>query len=83
VSALSKFLSKENEPVRLYLYGVAFAVLALLGAVGVLTGSVAVAVGGVVAAALIVPAVPALRSKVTPVPASEVLESSPENHEDI
>lgn len=68
MNALSKFLSKENEPVRLYLYSVGTAVLVLLGAVGVLTGSLVVALGGVLVAALMVPTAAALRSRVSPVP---------------
>ena len=71
MNALSKFLSKENEPVRLYLYSVATAVLVLLGAVGVLTGSLVVAISGVLVAALMVPTAAALRAKVSPA-ASEV-----------
>lgn len=67
MNALSKFLSKENEPVRLYLYSVGTAVLVLLGAVGVLTGSLVVALGGVLVAALMVPVASALRDKVSPV----------------
>ncbi|MFC0623820.1 hypothetical protein [Kribbella deserti] len=68
MNALAKFLSKENEPVRVYLYGVATAVLVLLGTVGVLTGSVVTAIGGVLVAALLVPTAAVLRDKVTPYP---------------
>ncbi|MFB6726799.1 hypothetical protein ACFCV3_41910 [Kribbella sp. NPDC056345] len=68
MNALAKFLSKENEPVRRYLYSIATAVLVLLGTLGLVTGSVATAIGGVLVAALLIQVTPVLRSKVSPVP---------------
>lgn len=64
---LSKFLSKEEEPLRRYLYGVGVVVLALLVTLGVLTEEVAFSIGAVLSAALLVPAVEVARRKVTPV----------------
>lgn len=61
------FFSREGEPVRRYVYGVAVALLALLVTLGVVTGEAATAVGGFLAAALLVPAAELVRSKVTPV----------------
>ncbi len=82
MNALSKFLSKENEPVRRYLYGIGTAVLVLLGTLGLLTGSVVTAVGGVLVAALLVPTAAVLRDKVSPYPGpdeDEALDTVPED----
>jgi hypothetical protein len=55
---------QESEPVRLYLYGVAAAVLAALVALGVVTGEQAAVWGGVAAAVLAVPVTEGVRSQV-------------------
>jgi hypothetical protein len=55
---------QESEPVRLYLYGVAAAVLAALVALGVVTGDQAALWGGVIAAVLAVPVTEGVRSQV-------------------
>jgi hypothetical protein len=60
------FFSKDGEPVRRYVYGVAVALLALLVTLGVVTGEAATAVGGFLAAALLVPTAEIVRSKVSP-----------------
>ena len=60
----------QREPVRVYLYGVVIAILALLVGIGVLTATVSVLVAGVGAAILAIPATAAIevaRSKVSPV----------------
>lgn len=56
-----------REPVRMYLYTVVGAIVALLVGVGVVTAAVAPLILGVAAAALAVPVVEAARAKVTPV----------------
>lgn len=53
-----------SEPVRLYLYAVAAAVLAALVAYGVLTGEQAAIWGGVAAAVLSIPVTEGVRSQV-------------------
>jgi hypothetical protein len=54
----------QSEPVRLYLYALAAAVLAALVGYGVLTGEQAALWAGVAAAALAVPVTEGLRSQV-------------------
>jgi anti-sigma factor RsiW len=54
----------ESEPVRLYLYAVAAAVLAALVCYGVLTTSQAAIWGGVAAAVLSIPVTEGVRSQV-------------------
>ena len=61
---LTKFLSKEEEPLRRYVYGVGVGVLTLLVVLGVITDEVAYAIGGFLSLALLVPAVEVARSKV-------------------
>lgn len=67
IEIVMKFLSPETEPLRRYVYGVLILVLGFLVTVGVLTDTVALGLGGILAAALLVPAVEFARSKVTPV----------------
>lgn len=57
----------QNEPVRLYLYGLVTPALTLLVTLGLVSGHVASAVAGIAAAALLVPAGISLRKRVTPV----------------
>lgn len=57
----------QREPVRVYLYTVSLALVALLVATGVLTAGVAPLVLALVATVLAVPAVEVARSKVVPV----------------
>ena len=57
----------RNEPVRLYLYGLAAALTAALLVFGLVDGNAAAAIMGVASAALAVPAVETARSKVSPV----------------
>lgn len=64
VSALVAYL--KREPVRLYLYAVALAVVALLVVLGVLSASIAPVVLALVAAVLAVPTTESLRARVTP-----------------
>lgn len=54
---------KAAEPVRLYLYGVASAILAAAVVIGWLTETAALALGGVVTAVLLAPAVEAARAR--------------------
>jgi len=61
---MPSFLSAETEPLRRYIYSVAVAILGLLVLLGVVTDDLAFAVGGVLAVALVVPAVEVARSKV-------------------
>ncbi len=53
-----------TEPVRLYLYGVALATLALLSGVGVLTSTTAPLVGALVVAVLAIPTTEVTRASV-------------------
>lgn len=53
-----------TEPVRLYLYGVAVATIALLIGVGVLSSSTGALVGGLAVAVLSVPVVEVTRASV-------------------
>lgn len=57
----------QNEPVRLYIYGLVAPVLALLVGLGVVSGDVATSIGAIAAAVLLVPAGALLRRRVTPV----------------
>lgn len=57
----------SREPVRVYLYGVVVAAVALLVGVGVVTSALAPLVLAVAAAVLSVPVVEATRRSVTPV----------------
>jgi hypothetical protein len=56
----------QREPVRVYLYTVAAAVLGLLVAYGVLTDSLAAVWAGVAAAVLSLPVTEGVRSQVSP-----------------
>jgi hypothetical protein len=56
----------QREPVRVYLYAVAAAVLGLLVAYGVLTDSLAAVWAGVAAAVLSLPVTEGVRSQVSP-----------------
>lgn len=68
VNALKRW--NELEPVRLYLYGVVLAGIALAVTLSLLTAEEALAWGAFGAAVLGVPAVEVARSKVTPVSGS-------------
>lgn len=57
----------RSEPVRVWMYGVLVAILALLVGTGVVTGALAPLIMGVITAVLAIPAVEIARSKVTPV----------------
>lgn len=69
---------QELEPVRLYLYGVTLAGIALAVALSLLTAEEALAWGAFGAAVLGVPAVEAARSRVTPVAREDVLSAHEE-----
>lgn len=56
----------NNEPVRLYLWGLVAPVLALATTYGFVTGDQAVGFGALAAAALAIPAAAAVRSKTRP-----------------
>lgn len=57
---------KATEPVRLYVYGVGLAVLALLAGYGLVTARTVPLWVGVLTALCLAPAVEAARAKVTP-----------------
>lgn len=57
----------QNEPVRLYIYGLVAPVLALLVGLGIISGDVATSIGAIAGAALLVPVGALLRRRVTPV----------------
>lgn len=57
----------HEEPVRVYLYSVAVAVVALLLALGIVSGSLVPVILSVVSALLAVPGTESLRSRVSPV----------------
>lgn len=59
---------KAAEPVRLYLYGVLLAVLALLVAYGVLTAELVPVWVALVTAAVLAPGIEKARASVTPTP---------------
>lgn len=59
-------MSLLDEPVRVYLYGVGVAVVALLVGLGVVTEDIAPLILAAVAAVLGVPAVESARRRVTP-----------------
>jgi hypothetical protein len=61
----------QREPVRVYLYAVAAAVLALLVAYGVLSDSLAAIWGGVAAAVLSLPVTEGVRAQVSPAGAGQ------------
>lgn len=65
------FLNAANEPLRVYIYGVAVAVLALLVGLGVIDAELSDAISVLVSAALLVGGVERARSKVSPVTATE------------
>ncbi len=66
----------SREPVRVYLYGVVGAIVALLVGVGVVSSGVAPLILAVVTAVLAVPAVEAARAKVTPVDTLELTDTT-------
>lgn len=72
MNKIKKLLAEE--PVRMYLYGVVAAVVALLVGVGVITAAVAPLILAVAAAALAVPAVETARAKVKPLAKLEASE---------
>lgn len=77
---LNRFLSKDEEPLRRYVYGVGVVILALLVTLGVITDDLSKAIDAILVAALLIPGVEVARSKVSPaveVPASEQVEPEP------
>lgn len=58
---------RDREPVRVYVYGVAAAIVMALVAFGLVSGDQAVAVIGVAAAVVAVPAAESARARVVPV----------------
>lgn len=61
-----KFLDKENEPVRRWLYGTLVAVAGVLMAYGILTSETVIVWTALLEAVLVVPFVESARAKVRP-----------------
>ena len=66
MSIIKRFISKENEPVRRYIYGVTVAVVALLVVLGFITNQVGLSIGGVATALFLIPTTEVVRNRVTP-----------------
>lgn len=66
---MSRFVSLlRREPVRIYLYGVSIALIAILMAVGLVSATLAPLILALVTAVLAVPTAETLRNRVTPYP---------------